>query len=503
MAAFYPVSLNLEGRPCVVLGGGPIAEQKVINLLEAGARVTVISPEVTPRLDGLEAQGTVRITRRPYRRGDLYGAFLAIAAGEDRAPNREIWEEAEQERVLLNAVDDTPHCHFIAPAIFRQGDLSVAVSTAGKSPALGVRVRDRIGALIGPEYAAFLDLLGGLRAEVAAREPDPARRTRLWYRIVDSDALEHLRRGDVPGAHRRVASLLDATGQTPRAPDTAVPRGSVYIVGAGPGDPGLITVRGLEVLRTSDVVIYDRLVHPALLREAPPHAERIFAGKTSGHHRIAQEEISALLIARARDGQIVTRLKGGDPFVFGRGGEECEALRAAGVRFEVVPGVTSAVAVPAYAGIPVTHRSHASAFAVVTGHECGRNPDLDWGALARLPVLVVLMGLRALPKITRRLIAHGAHRSTPAAMVSNGATPHQRTITGTLATIAQLARAAGLEPPSVLVVGEVVRLQEVLRWFEPLGGSGSAVWSGDLHHETPASVGTQPTDGARVVGGGR
>jgi uroporphyrin-III C-methyltransferase len=236
-------------------------------------------------------------------------------------------------------------------------------------------------------------------------------------------------------------------------------RGIVYLVGAGPGDPGLITVRGLAALRSSEVVVYDRLVHPALLGEAPPAAERIFAGKAAGHHAVAQQEIHAVLVDRARAGRIVTRLKGGDPFVFGRGGEECEALRRAGVRFEVVPGVTSAVAVPAAAGIPVTHRRYGSAFAVVSGHACGSGPDLDWSALARLPVLVVLMGLRTLPAICDRLLTHGASASTPAAVVSHGTLPQQRTVTGTLATIAGRVRAAGdITPPSVLIVGDTVRM---------------------------------------------
>lgn len=244
-------------------------------------------------------------------------------------------------------------------------------------------------------------------------------------------------------------------------------QGIVYLVGAGPGDPKLITVRGLEVLRGSDVIVYDRLVSPALLEEARPRAERIFVGKRPGKGSMLQEEISALLIERARAGLTVARLKGGDPFVFGRGGEECEALRAVGIRFEVVPGVTSAIAVPAFAGIPVTHRRCASAFAVVTGHECDGASDLDWEALARIPTLVVLMGLRALPEIALRLLAHGASPSTPAAVVANGTTPYQQTATGSLATIAEVAREAGLEPPATLVVGEVVRLREALRWFDP------------------------------------
>ncbi len=251
-------------------------------------------------------------------------------------------------------------------------------------------------------------------------------------------------------------------------------QGIVYLVGAGPGDPRLITVRGLEILRASDVVVYDRLVNPALLEEAPARAERIPVGKRPGRHSISQEAINALLIARARAGLTVTRLKGGDPFVFGRGGEECEALHAAGVRFEVVPGVTSAIAVPALAGIPVTHRRHASAFAVVTGHQCDSASTVDWEALARMPTLVVLMGLRALAEIARTLLAHGAHPSTPAAVVSRGTMPDERTVTGTLATIAGRAEDAALEPPAILIVGDVVRVRETLR-ARPLEDDPAAV----------------------------
>jgi uroporphyrin-III C-methyltransferase len=238
--------------------------------------------------------------------------------------------------------------------------------------------------------------------------------------------------------------------------------GIVYLVGAGPGDPRLITVGGLEAVRTSQAIVYDRLINPALLREAPAWAERIPVGKRPGRHAIPQEAINALLIDRARAGLTVTRLKGGDPFVFGRGGEECEALRAAGVRYAVIPGVTSAIAVPGLAGIPVTHRRHSSAFAVITGHQCDDPSGIDWEALARIPTLIVLMGLGTLARTARRLIESGVPPAKPAAVVASGTLPHQRTVAGTLATIARLVREAGLEPPAVLVVGEVVRLREIL-----------------------------------------
>lgn len=245
--------------------------------------------------------------------------------------------------------------------------------------------------------------------------------------------------------------------------------GKVYLVGAGPGDPGLLTVRGLELLRQADVVIYDRLVNPALLDEAPPDALRIFAGKLTGIHPLPQEEINALLVAHARRGRRVVRLKGGDPFIFGRGGEEAEALAEAGVPFEVVPGVSSAVAVPAYAGIPLTHRRLSSSFAVITGHEdaCKDEPTVDWERLATaVDTLVVLMGARALPRIVAKLLGHGRSPATPVALIRWGTTEAQETITGTLTDIVN--KAAALQPPVVAVIGEVVKLRDRLRWFEEL-----------------------------------
>ncbi len=457
---FYPVFLNLQGRRAIVVGGGAVAEQKVMGLLEAGARVTVVSAEATWKLEDLVAAGTIEIRRRPYRRGDLAGAYVAIAATDDRSVNAEVWTEAEEHGVLLNAVDDLLHCSFIAPSVHRAGDITVAVSTAGKSPALAVRLRERVGALIGREHAQLLDMLGELRPEVAARVSDPRARLRLWYEIVDSDAIEHVRRGDVAGARRRIAELIARTvsGESSQVR----PHGIVYLVGAGPGDPGLITSRGLEVLRSADAVVYDRLVDASLVDRASPWAERIFVGKRPHGRSIEQERTNELLIELARNGQLVVRLKGGDPFVFGRGAEECEALHRAGIAFEVIPGVSSAIAAPAAAGIPVTHRRYASAFAVATGHECDGDSDLDWEALVHIPTLVFLMGLGSLPTITRRLLAHGAQADTPAAVIAGATFPRQRTVVGTLADIAALAGEAGLEPPATLVVGEVVRVREML-----------------------------------------
>ncbi len=455
MSALYPVFLDLRGRRAVVIGGGAVAEQKVHGLIAAGAHVTLVSPETTPPLADLARRGAIEIRRRPYRPGDLAGAWLAIAASDDRAVNEAAWAEAERVGVPLNAVDDLEHCSFIAPAIHREGDITVAVSTGGKSPALAVRLRQRIARLVGRAEARLCALLGELRPELAGRVPDARARTALWYEIVDSDVIEFVRRGDIEGARGRIEELL---GPHPLSPSPFGRGGTVYLVGAGPGDPGLITAQGLELLRSAEVVVYDRLVSPALVAAAPASAERVFVGKHPHETGTRQQDINALLVDRARRGRTVIRLKGGDPFVFGRGAEECEALRTAGVPFQVIPGVTSATAVPAAAGIPVTHRGVASAFAVVAGHECDGRSDLDWDALARLPTLVVLMGLSALPDIVARLRAQGMAPDTPAAVIASGTLPEQRSVVGTLDDIAGLVARAGLEPPATVVIGEVVRV---------------------------------------------
>ena len=469
--SYYPVALDLRDRRCVVVGGGSLAEQKVLGLREAGARVTVVSPTLTPALEELARQHAIDVRRRHYRRGDLQGARLAIAATEDRAINPAVFAEAEELGIPLNAVDDVPHCSFIAPAIHREGPITVTVSTAGKSPAMAVRLRERIAKIVTPADGQLVDLLGSLRPEIAARLPDAAVRARLWYEIVDSDVIAYLRRSDVSGARDRVESLVQqaegpgaparaAEGGDPPALAGAPGPGLVYLVGAGPGDPGLLTVRGLELLRSADAVVYDRLVPAALVELARDSAERFFVGKHPEDGGVPQSRIAELLVELAHKHAVVVRLKGGDPFVFGRGAEECEALRDAGVPFAVVAGVTAAVAAPGSAGIPLTHRDHASGFAVITGHECEGPTDLDWSALARMPTLVVLMGLRGLSDIAERLMAHGAAAGTPAAVIAHGTLPDERVVVATLGTIAAEAALAVLEAPATLVVGEVVRVRE-------------------------------------------
>ncbi|HYL29725.1 MAG TPA: NAD(P)-dependent oxidoreductase, partial [Gemmatimonadales bacterium] len=381
MSGYYPVLLDLRGRRAVVVGGGAVAEAKVGPLVDAGAAVTVVAPALTPGLALQAREGGLAHVARAYGSGDLDGAWIVIAATDDPDVNHVVHAEAESRGVPVNVVDDPPYCGFILPSILRRGELVVAVSTSGNAPALAVRIRERIERELGDEYARFLVLVGSLRKPLAEKYPDFQVRKRLWYRLVDSDVLALLRAGDERRARGRIAEIMglaaweqtadragsgtahhggteaqrknDSTNNNSNnnnnelgasvppwcavsdaRPDPgarATAPGRVYLVGAGPGDPKLITARGLEVLRRADVVVYDRLVSPALLEEAPADAELVYAGKAPGGHCMPQEGINALLVHEARLGKAVVRLKGGDPFVFGRGAEEALACAEAGV----------------------------------------------------------------------------------------------------------------------------------------------------------------------------
>ncbi|WP_347059167.1 uroporphyrinogen-III C-methyltransferase [Blastococcus sp. HT6-30] len=395
----YPVGLRLRDRLVVVVGGGRVAHRRVAGLLEARARVTVVSPEVTPALESLAAAGAATWHRRTYRPGDLDGAWYAVAATDDPAVNAAVAEDAERAHVFCARADDRAASSVWTPAIGRQGDLVIGVHGGG-DPQRAVGVRDAI-----------------------------------------------------------VAGLTDGSvGDRVARP---APGGSVVLVGGGPGDPGLITVRGRQALAHADVVVADHLGPQSLLASLPPEVEVIDASKLPRGRSMAQERINQLLVDHARAGRRVVRLKGGDPFVFGRGFEELQACTAAGIPVEVVPGITSAVAVPALAGIPVTHRGLTHEFVVVSGHLPPEHPQslVDWAALGRLRgTLVVLMGVDTAPAIAAALVAHGRDPGTPVAVVSDGSTATQRTVRTTLAELPRTIAAEGVRPPAVWVVGEVVGL---------------------------------------------
>ena len=466
----YPVALNLEGRRCVVIGGGTVAEHKIRGLLDARADLTVVAATCTPGIMDLEAQGRLSVVARDYVEGDLAGAFLAIAATDDGQVNARVHAEARQARVLLNAVDDASHCDFAAPSVVRRGDLTIAVSTAGRAPALARRLRELLEAQFGAEWGRLVDVLSEARAAaVGQRTVDFPTWAARWSQALDHDLIGLVRAGRSAEAAEVVRRTL--AGQTappeagPRKPSSPEPTpgkqeapvGRVGIVGAGPGDPGLITVRGKALLEAADVVVYDRLVHPALWEGKAA----IDAGKEPGAHRVKQAEINGLLVRLAREGNRVVRLKGGDPFVFGRGAEEAEALAEAGIPFEVVPAPSSAVAALGAAGIPVTDRRHASSVAIVTGHCVGG--AVDWAGLATsVDTLVVLMGLGHLAEIVARLIGAGRPAATPAAVVASGTLPTQQVVTASLGDLPAAVAAAGIKPPGIIVVGDVVRLRDRL-----------------------------------------
>jgi uroporphyrin-III C-methyltransferase/precorrin-2 dehydrogenase/sirohydrochlorin ferrochelatase len=476
---YYPVGLDLADKEVLVVGGGAIAEGKIDQLLECGARVRLVSPTATPRLVALAAQGVLVWLERPFEPGDVAGgqpAWIVIAASDDRAANAAVAAAARAAGRLVNAVDDVPNCDFIAMSVLRRGDLQVAISTGGGSPALARWLREELEARLPEELGALLDLLAEARTELKAERRIPPYAT--WRRAISPDLLRDLADGKRDQAKRRLAAALrgypapgEGTHLEPVRLEGEGPQaaGVVYLVGAGPGDPDLITRRGAELLRAADVVVHDRLVDPRLLELARPEAELVDVGKAPGGHYTPQHEINRVLVDRARGGNVVVRLKGGDPFVFGRGGEEALVLAAAGIRFEVVPGVTAAVAAPAYAGIPVTHRGLASAFTVVTGHGAADEGPLE-AALAAYAhgggTLVVLMGLGRLPSIVDGLRAAGCPPTTPVAVVARASGPDQRTVVGTLADVAERVGAAGLAPPATVVVGDVVALRDRLAWFD-------------------------------------
>jgi len=463
----FPLALEVTGRRCVVIGGDSAAAVKVAALLDAGAAVTVIAADADAGLVELSRRGEIELIGREYRRGDLVGALLVFATG-NRARNAAVFAEAEASGVLCNAHQDSAHCHFASPTVTRRGDLVVAVSTGGRAPTLAGYVRDILAADLPDEFGALIDLVAEIRAEGIAPD-DLAERGRLWRSALDFDILGLLGSGQWEAARRLLRAVLAGESRSgvplPEYGGNGTPEcgsgGFVSIVGAGPGDPDLITVRGRAALEAADVVVHDRLVHPDLL------AGRLSVdvGKEPGRHPVPQDGINALLVSLARQGQRVVRLKGGDPFLFGRGSEEAEALAAEGIPFEVVPAPTSALAALAYAGIPATDRRCSSSIAVVTGHSA-EGQAVDWERVATATdTLVVLMGFGRLDEIAHRLVAAGRDPATPAAVVSRGTLPDQRVVGADLIRIAEAAASADLPGPALLVVGDVVRLSDRIAWF--------------------------------------
>lgn len=468
--AYFPAFFDLRAQRVVVVGGGEVALRKITLLERTGAAILLVAPEVEPELLSRVAAGTLELRMREFLPEDLDGARLVIVATSKRATNRWIAALCEARAIPVNVVDDKDASRFIVPAIVDREPILVAISTGGASPVLARRLRERIEALLPARLGELASWLRGLRQAVTDRLPGAADRRRYFEALVDGTAARRFTAGDRRGAERIAHHLLATSSGVPPA------RGEVVLVGAGPGDPDLMTLKGLRALQDADVILHDRLVSDGILDLARRDALRICVGKAPGGQccapgiaaNTAQADINALLIEHARRGKRVVRLKGGDPFLFGRGGEELEELRRAGIPFSVIPGITAAAGVAAYAGIPLTHRDHAHSVSFVTGHADRRGVEPDWRALAAAGQTVVFyMGLARIAHIVERLVAHGAPSARPAAVIAQGTADAQRVIAATLATLPAACAAARLESPALLIVGDVVALQPALAWFNP------------------------------------
>jgi uroporphyrin-III C-methyltransferase/precorrin-2 dehydrogenase/sirohydrochlorin ferrochelatase len=458
-ARLYPIFAELAGRDVLVVGGGLVAERKVAALLESGARVTVGAPAFTEQLEKQAKKGSIALICSNFDESWLDRQWLVIAATSDRTVNAAVAAAADARRIFSNVVDDAALSSFQVPAVIDRSPLVVAVSTSGAAPVLARLVRERIERLLDPSLGALAALADRWRGRIRGRLADLGQRRRFLERLFQGRVADLVRRGQVAAAESALARELDRA-------TTVTAAGSVVLVGAGPGDAGLLTLKGLRALNEADVILHDRLVSAEVLALARRDATRIEVGKESGAHHTTQDGIHALMLEHARAGRRVVRLKGGDPFVFGRGGEELEFLLSHEIAFEVVPGVTAALACAAYAGIPLTHRDHAQSVRFVTAHCKASSDTLDWAALAaERQTLAVYMGVAGLERVRNQLIAHGRAASTPAALIENGSRDAQRVVLGDLASLPQLASAHAVQSPALLIVGEVAALGAKLHWF--------------------------------------
>ncbi|MGN4998910.1 siroheme synthase CysG [Aeromonas sp. 61P] len=453
---YLPIFCRLDNKPVLLVGGGEVAERKARLLLDAGAHLTVVAPELAPELAELAANGSIEWLAGEFAPAQLAGKWLVVAATDRREVNALVYQSANQARIFANVVDDPKRSSFIMPSIIDRSPLMVAISSGGKAPVLARLLREKLEAMLPQHLGAVAAFAGSLRERVKARFASMGERRRFWERLLGADRLgQALARGDSASAHQLADNLFADESQT---------GGEVVLVGAGPGDPGLLTLHALRQMQQADVVVYDRLVSDEVMALVRRDAKRIFVGKQAGNHCVPQEGINQLLLEEAKKGQRVVRLKGGDPFIFGRGGEELETLVGSGIGFQVVPGITAASGCAAYAGIPLTHRDHAQSVRFVTAHGKGGARDLDWPLLAKdRQTLVFYMGLSSCATIREQLLAHGKAGNTPVALIERGTQPCQRVIRGTLDELPALA--VGVESPALIMVGSVVTLADRLAWF--------------------------------------
>ena len=453
----FPISLKLQQQPCLIVGGGHIAYRKAVLLHKAGAVIHVIAPDIDANLLQLveESQGQYIQALYPAQI-QLNDYRLVIAATDDYAVNTQVFEDCEALKILVNSVDDPPHCRFMVPAIVDRSPLVISVASNGTSPVLSRQIRTQLETSIPHGMGKLAEFSGKWRAAVKAKISNPDERRVFWEDLYASPLKEQVFHDNLAEADRLIEQALL---------EWKTPKGEVYLVGAGPGDPELLTLKALRLMQQADVVIYDRLVSPAIMELCRRDATKIYVGKARSNHAVPQEGINALLVEYASKGQRVCRLKGGDPFIFGRGGEEIQELFAAGVPFQVVPGITAASGCSAYAGIPLTHRDYAQSVRFLTGHLKEGSPELPWDELVyQNQTLVLYMGLVGLEKICEKLIEHGQRPDMPVALISKGTTSEQKVVVGTLADIASKVEENHIQAPTLTIIGDVVSLREQLQW---------------------------------------
>ena len=459
-----PIFLKIKGRRCVVIGGGEVATRKVTMLLKAGGEVAVISPELDHELAELHEAGKISFHQGTFQPEQLDGACLVVAATDDETTNRAVSEAAHQRNIPVNVVDSPQLCSFTMPSIVDRSPIVIAISSSGVAPVLARLIRARIETMVPATYGRLAALAAEFRTQVKQRFASMQERRIFWEEVFQGPIAERVMSGQEAAARKALKDVLAGKAEVTQ-------RGEVYLVGGGPGDPDLLTFRALRLMQQADVCVYDKLVSKEVMELVRRDAELVYVGKERDQHTLPQEEINELLVRLAKQGKRVLRMKGGDPFIFGRGGEEIETLMENGVPFQVVPGITAACGVSSYAGIPLTHRDFAQSCIFTTGHLKDGTVDLDWPALVRpRQTVVIYMGLVGLAEICRQLVVHGLPDSTPAAVVQQGTTSRQRVVVGNLATLANLVADAEMKPPCLTIVGDVVKLREKLAWFSPGNG---------------------------------
>jgi len=450
-----PIFCQLRGRACLLVGGGDVAERKARLLLDAGAQLTVNALTFIPQFTAWAAEGMLTLVEGEFSETLLDECWLAIAATDNDAVNQRVSDAAEARRIFCNVVDAPKEASFIMPSIIDRSPLMVAISSGGTSPVLARLLREKLESLLPQHLGHVAKFAGQLRSRVKRHFATMSERRRFWEKLFVNDRLAQSL------ANQNMAAVESITEQMLNEPLDN--RGEVVLVGAGPGDAGLLTLKGLQQIQQADVVVYDRLVSDEIMNLVRRDADRVFVGKRAGYHCVPQEEINQILLREAQSGKRVVRLKGGDPFIFGRGGEELETLCHAGIPFSVVPGITAASGCSAYSGIPLTHRDYAQSVRLVTGH-LKTGGELDWANLAaEKQTLVFYMGLNQAAAIQEQLIAHGMQADIPVALVENGTSVQQRVVSGTLSQLGELAQQ--VKSPSLIIVGRVVALRDKLKWF--------------------------------------